>query len=110
MLTRRQYIEYKLKYIQKIASDPNESAEMSRSEALASKSALLTELSTLQGTIEVAIRDYEQQFGEKFIRPSQSPSTPGGPTNSMSSPEGPTSRPSRPAPQVHHDRDNSGMK
>lgn len=109
MLTRRQYIEYKLKYIQKIASDPNESAEMSRSEALASKSSLLTELSTLQGTIEVAIRDYEQQFGEKFIRPSPSPSTPGAPNN-VSSPEGPSSRPSRPAPQIHHDRDNSGMK
>jgi hypothetical protein len=105
MLTRRQYIEYKLKYIQKIASDPNESTEMSRSEALASKSTLLSELSTLQGGIEVAIRDYEQQFGEKFVRPS---SGPGGP--SLSSPDPAPSRPSRSAPSIHHERDSPGMK
>lgn len=105
MLTRRQYIEFKLKYIQKIASDPNESTEMSRSEALASKSTLLSELSTLQGTIEVSIREYEQQFGEKFVRP---PSTQGGPP--VSSPEPAPTRPSRSAPQIHHDRESPGMK
>jgi hypothetical protein len=102
MLTRRQYIEYKLKYIQKVASDPNESTEMSRSEALASKSSLLTELSSLQGAIEVAIRDYEQQFGEKFVRPTTS-STPGSGTVSTPTQEPNPNRPSRPAPQIHYE-------
>lgn len=97
-MTRRQYIEYKLKYIQKVASDPNESSEMSRSEALASKSTLLSELSALQGTIEVSIRDYEQQFGEKFVRPSL-PATP-----AVASPEVPN-RPSRSAPHILNERE-----
>ncbi len=100
MLTRRQFIEYKLKYIQKAATDPNETAEMSRAEALASKSALLTELSALQGSIEVAIRDYEQQFGERFVRPS--PSTPGQPMGNALTPD--SGRPTRQAPH-YHDRE-----
>lgn len=97
MLTRRQYIEYKLKYIQKISADPNESSEGARSEALASKSTLLSELSALQGTIEVSIRDYEQQFGEKFVRPNLTSANISPP---VSSPEVPT-RPLRSAPHIH---------
>lgn len=69
MLTRKQYIEYKLKYIQKFAVSDTPGAEMSRADALASKSAFLMELSELQGAIENGIRDYENQFGERFVRP-----------------------------------------
>lgn len=69
MLTRRQYIEYKLKYIQKVAASEASDPNTSRSEALVQKSSLLSELSELQSSTETAIREYEQQFGEKFVRP-----------------------------------------
>jgi hypothetical protein len=105
MLTRKQYIEYKLKYIQKFAVADTPGAEMSRADALASKSALLTELSELQGGIENAIRDYEQQFGERFVRPisTQQPSTstPDHQQAQHSLPSSSSSRPSRAPPSVH---------
>lgn len=70
MVMRRQKIEYKLKMIQKIASSdqPQGHEEMTRAEAVAAKPVLLTELNELRNSIEVMIRDYESQYGEKFER------------------------------------------
>lgn len=70
MVMRRQKIEYKLKMIQKIASSdqPQGNGEMTRAEAVAAKPVLLTELNELRNSIEMMIRDYENQFGEKFER------------------------------------------
>jgi hypothetical protein len=70
MVMRRQKIEYKLKMIQKVASSdqPQGDGEMSRAEAVAAKPVLLTELNELRNSIEMMIRDYESQFGERFER------------------------------------------
>ena len=104
MLTRRQFIEYKLKYIQKFAVSESPGAEMSRAEALSSKSSLLTELSELQGSIENAIRDYEQQFGERFVKPAVPPqnaaTTPDHQPQQHATSSG---RPARVPPVPHHD-------
>mmetsp|Transcript_11616 Transcript_11616/g.18951 ORF Transcript_11616/g.18951 Transcript_11616/m.18951 type:complete len:127 (-) Transcript_11616:176-556(-) len=56
--------------IQKIASSdqPQGNGEMTRAEAVAAKPVLLTELNELRNSIEMMIRDYENQFGEKFER------------------------------------------
>lgn len=70
LVMRRQKIEYKLKMIQKIANSEQlqGNEEMTRSEAMAAKPVLLTELNELRNSIEVMTRDYEMQYGEKFER------------------------------------------
>ena len=71
MITRKQYIEYKLKHIQKVSSED----ASARAEALAAKPALLTELSDLKINIDAAVREYEQTYGERFV-PSTNNGTP----------------------------------
>jgi hypothetical protein len=88
MLTRRQYIEYKLKYIQKVAASETSDPNTSRAKALAQKSALLSELSELQTATDAAIREYEHQFGEKFVRPVVSNDSPQRNPSRHSAPHG----------------------
>ncbi len=64
MATRKQLIEHKLQYLQTPAG---QTAGSERADVVSNKSSLLKELAELTRTIEIAIRDYEQAFGERFV-------------------------------------------
>lgn len=70
MLSRKQFIEYKLKLAQRPAAV--QGADPQQTLSLANKQELTQELQDLTGRIEVSIRDYEDRFGERFIKPTAS--------------------------------------
>lgn len=58
MLTRKQYLEYKLTF----------SANSQNPDASAQRPTFIAELDELRAQSEAAIRAYERQYGEKFVR------------------------------------------
>jgi hypothetical protein len=74
MLSRRQYIEYKLKLAQR-STNPGGQLD---TQALNSVAELTDEINELQASIDASTRAYEERFAERFTRPALVPGTPAG--------------------------------
>ena len=59
MINRKQFIEYKLKLASRLGAEGN---SMTQSE----RAALITELTEVQGNIDVMIKQYEKKYNESY--------------------------------------------